>query len=412
MKRTKIAAIDVGTSKVCTIMADVSSTGELRILGFGVALADGLEKGMGFNDRNAAASISQSVKRAVKMAGYGLKSAYIGISGAGMSSLNSRGIVSIPHNDETVHPSDRKRALEIAQSVEVPHDQKLLHLIPKSFTLDGQGNIRDPIGMHGFRLQVDSHVITMPLIKAQNISKCITSLGISIDGLVLKSLASAEAVLTEDEKQNGVMLADIGSGTTNIALFKNGSVYHTSILPVGGHTITNDIAVGLGIPFDVAEKMKKSYGNVMPKEEKSFSDVTVTEDGHAVPYCDLREVIVARVEELIRLVLCQLPESDYQAIPSGLVLTGGSCHLPGITELGHEITRLKVRIGTPLNLNQSDDVLRAPDYACSVGLLYWTLKNREPKDWQTNKWNPGVLLPSWLGTGSAVKSALKIGLRR
>ena len=139
----------------------------------------------------------------------------------------------------------------------------------------------------------------------------------------------------------------------------------------------------------------------------------MTEDGHAVPYCDLREVIVARVEELIRLVLCQLPESDYQAIvPSGLVLTGGSCHLPGITELGHEITRLKVRIGTPLNLNQSDDVIRTPDYACTVGLLYWTLKNREPKDWQTNKWNLGVLLPSWLDTGSAVKSALKIGLRR
>ena len=235
MKRTKIAAIDVGSTKVCTIMADVSDAGELRILGFGTAASQGIEKGSVVNSREAAGSILQSVKKAERMTGYRLKSAYVGISGEGISSLNNRGFISIPHNDELVHTADRRRALEVARSVEVTDDQRLLHVIPRSYTLDGQRNIKNPVGMHGFRLNVETHIVAAPAISVQNLTKCVTGLGIGIDGLVLKSLASAEAVLTEDEKQNGVVLADIGGGTTNIAAFKDGSIYHTSTLPVGGH---------------------------------------------------------------------------------------------------------------------------------------------------------------------------------
>ncbi len=397
MKRTKIAAIDVGSTKVCTIMADINDTGALRILGVGTAASHGLEKGMVVNTRDAAASISQSVKKAEKMTGYRLKSAYVGISGEGMSSLNNRGAISIPHNNELVHTADRKRALEVARSVEVADDQRLLHVIPRSYTLDGQGNIKNPVGMHGFRLNVETHIVTAPVISVQNLISCVMSLGVGIDGLVLKSLASAEAVLTGDEKQNGVMLADIGGGTTDVAVFKNGGVWHTSTLPVGGHNVTNDIALGLELPFGLAEEVKIKYGNVM-SSEKDSDDVTVTENGHSVSYHDLCEVINARIEELLRLILVQIPQTNFaEAFPSGLVLTGGSCNLPGITELGREAIHLPVRIGTPVNIDNDNDNLRDPAYATSVGLLYWKMNNEGSHDWQTKTRGLHVSLPRFLG---------------
>ena len=397
MKRTKIAAIDVGTTQVRTIMADMNGAGAIRILGVGVVESNGLERGVVVNGRDAAASISCSVRKAEKMAGYRLKSTCVSFSGTDVNSLNNRGVFSIPHNDEVVHAADWKRALEVARSIEVPGDRRLLHVIPRSCTLDGQENIKNPVGMHGFRLQVETHIVTTPVVSAQNLVKCITRLGVGIDGLVLKSLASAEAVLTEDEKQNGVVLADIGGTTTDVAIFKDGSVYHTSTLPVGGYNVTHDISVGLGIPFDLAEGMKKKHGNAMPPEEKD-RDVTVTENGHSVSYCDLCEIIEARVEELFRLILFQIPLTDYhKATPSGLVLTGGGCNLPGIAELGHEVTRLPVRIGVSLNPDGSDDTLCDPAYATSIGLLYWKVNNEDSQNWRTKKGDLSILLPRWLG---------------
>ena len=397
MKRTKIAAIDVGATKVCTIMADINDTGELRILGAGSAASNGLEKGVVVNARETTASIRQSVRKAVKMAGYRLKSAHVGISGEGMSSLNNRGFISIPNSRELVHTADRKRALEVARSVEVPDDQRLLHVIPSSYTLDGQGNIKNPVGMHGFRLNVETHIVAAPAISVQNLTKCVTGLGIGIDGLVLKSLASAEAVLTEDEMQRGVVLADIGGDTTDVVAFKDGGICHTSTLPVGGYNVTNDVALGLGIPFDIAEEMKMKYGNVM-SSENDYDDVTVTENGHSVSYRDLCEIIDARIEELLRLILVQMPQTDYaKTFPSGLVLTGGCCNLPGITELGFKATRLPVRIGIPVNIDDDNENLRDPAYATSVGLLHWKIKNEDSQDWQTKRWSPHVFLPRFLG---------------
>lgn len=262
MKRTRISAIDVGSTKVCTIMADTNGADGLRILGVGVTASQGIEKTVVVNTRHAAASISQSVRKAEKMAGYRLKSAYIGVSDTDMSSLNNCGVISVSRNDQLVHAADQKRALEVAQSVEIPDDQRLLHIIPRSYTLDEQANIKDPVGMSGFRLGVETHIVSTAAISIQNLTRCIMHLGVGIDGLVLESLASAEAVLTEDERQSGVVLADIGGAVTDIAVFKDGSVCHTSTLPVGGHHITNDIAVGLGLAFGLAEEMKKSM--VMP----------------------------------------------------------------------------------------------------------------------------------------------------
>jgi len=395
MKRSKIAAIDVGAAKVCTIMADVNGTDALRILGVGTVASYGLEKGVVVNARDAAASVSQSVRKAEKMAGYRLKSAYVGVSGADMSSLNNHGLISISRDNQLVHAADLGRALEVARSIEVPEDRGLLHVIPRSYTLDGQASIKNPVGMHGFRLDVETHIVTAPAVSVQNLAKCIMSLGVGIDGFVLKSLASAEAVLTEDERQCGVILADIGGGTTNVAAFKDGSVYHTSTLPVGGYNVTNDVAMGLGLPFCLAEEMKTKYGSVMASEEGN-DDVTVTENGHSVSYHDLCEIIRARVEELLRLILFQMPQTNCaEAFPSGLVLTGGGCNLPGIAELGCEITQLPVKIGTPLNPDGSNDTLCNPVYATSVGLLYWKMRNKGSQDWQTNRGGLSALLPRW-----------------
>ena len=397
MKRTKIAAIDAGATKICTIMADTNGDGDLRILGVGIASSSGLESGMVVNIREAAASIAHSVKEAGQMAGYRLKSACIGISDKDMTSLNNRGVISIPHHDELVRTADRKRALEVAQSIEVPDDQRLLHVIPRYYTLDGQRNIKNPVGMQGFRLHVDTHVIAAPIISVQNLNRCIMSLGISIDGLVFKSLASAEATLTEYERQNGVMLIDIGGATTDVAVFKDDSVFGTATLPVGGHHVTNDIAVGLGLNFDKAEELKKKYGSIMPPGESSADEVAIAENGHSVSYADLREVIEARIDELFRLILLQVPLTDHaKAIPSGLVLTGGSCNLAGIAQRGQEITQLPVRVGLPHSPDGGDDMLSDPAYATSVGLLYWKIRNQNSQDCYTRTGSLRALLPRGL----------------
>ncbi len=398
MKRTRIASIDVGATKVVTVMADTNGSGDLRILGIGVAASEGMERGTITNTGQAAASISQSVRKAEKMAGYRLKSACVGISGADMSSVNSRGVISIPRSNQQVHAADRKRALEIAQSVEVPGDQKLLHVIPRSYTLDGQENVKNPVGMYGFRLNVETHVVTATAASVQGLTKCVTNLGVGINGLVLKSLASAEAVLTEDEKQNGVVLADIGGDNTDIAIFKAGSVYHTSTLPVGGHHVTNDIAVGLGLPFDLAEVIKKKYGNVKTSEAGDSGDVTVTESGCSVSYYDLCQIVGARVEELFQLILLQISQADYAGVArSGLVITGGNGNLRGIVELGRATTRLPVRVGSPPDLHGGDGMLCDPAYATSVGLLYWRIRSDSSQDDWARRDGLGVLLPRWLG---------------
>lgn len=385
MKRTKIAAIDVGTTKVCTIMADTDNNGMPRILGVGIVPSQGLQKGIVVNFSEAKRSIRESVRKAEQTAGYKLESAYIGVTGRHISSVNNRGVIAITRNDRMVHPGDLKRVLEVARSVKVPTDRELLHVIPRTYAVDGQEGVRNPVGMHGFRLDVETHIITGAVTSIQNLTKCIRSIGVDIDDLALEPLASAEAVLTADEKQNGVLLADIGGGTTDIAVFKDNSIYHTSVLPVAGYQISRDISVGLDISFDLAEEMKKKYGNVMPMEEedKGETDRDLAANGHSVSYRALSEIVRIRVEELLRLIVMELPQSDRaRLIPAGLVLTGGSAKLPGIAELGHEVSRLPVRIGVPIKLEGVSDILCDPAYATSVGLLLWKGKKEGIQSWQ------------------------------
>jgi cell division protein FtsA len=378
MRDRTIAAIDVGTTKICTVIAEINETGSTKVVGVGIAPSKGLHKGLVVNINDAREAIRESVKQAERASDYKIESAYVGVTGRHVSSMNNRGVIAITRNDRLVRPDDLRRVLASAQSVKVPSDRKLLHVIPRGYAVDGQPGVRNPVGMHGFRLDVETHIITAAATSVQNLVKCIRSLGIEIEDLVLEPLASSEAVLTTDEKQVGVILADIGGGTTDICIFKDGSIWHTSILPVAGYQLTRDVAIGLGLPFDVAEEMKKRYGSVMPVYETKMETANpISEDGHGVSYQDMCDIIRARVDEILRLIMLEMPRADYESlVPAGLVLTGGSANLSGMETLGRDILKLPVRIGVPTNIYGITDALRDPAYATSVGLLLWGAKNQ------------------------------------
>ena len=386
-KWTTLVSIDVGTTKVCTTIAELNEGDVIRVAGVGVTPSNGLHKGLVVNINDAKESIRESVKKAEQASGYSVESAYVGVTGRHVSSLNNQGVVAITRNDRLVRPDDLKRVLQCAQNIKVPSDRKLLHVIPRNYAVDGQVGVKNPVGMHGFRLDVETHVITAAVASVQNLAKCIRGIGVDIDDLVLEPLASGEAVLTEDEKEVGIILADIGGGTTDIAVFKDGSIWHSAILPVAGYQLTRDVAIGLGLPFDVAEEMKKRYGSVMPVYEGQMETTsTIAENGHGISYQDLSDIIRARVEEIIRLILLELPRSEYESlVPAGLVLTGGSSNLSGIDTLGREILQLPVRVGTPTNIHGISDTLRDPAYATSVGLLLWGARNKGKQNWKSRR---------------------------
>jgi cell division protein FtsA len=390
-KWNTLCAIDVGTTKVCTIIAEVDGGGAMRIAGVGLNPSKGLHKGLVVNINDAKESIRESVKMAEQASGYRIESAFVGVTGRHISARNNRGVVAITRNDRLVRPDDLRRVLQTAQNVKVPVEERMLHVIPRGYAVDGQEGVRNPIGMHGFRLDVETHVITAAVTSVQNLVKCIRGIGVDIDDLIFEPLASSEAVLSEDEKQVGVILADIGGGTTDISVFKEGSIWHSAILPVAGYQLTRDIAIGLGLPFDVAEEMKKMYGSVMPVYEGKTEDDAISENGHSVSYQGLCDIIKARVEEIVRLVMLELPRSEYEAlVPAGLVLTGGSSNLSGIDAVGRDITRLPVRVGTPIQMYGISDVLNNPAYATSVGLLLWGLKPKSTQTWKSHKFGVGV----------------------
>jgi len=384
-RRNIIAAIDVGTTKVCTIVAD-NDNGNLRVLGVGVTPSKGLAKGLVLNISDARDSIRESVKLAEQASGCRVESAYVGVTGRHVTATNNKGVVAITRSDRLVRADDLKRVLDSAKSVKVSSDRKLLHVIPRSYAVDGQVGVKNPVGMHGFRLDVETHVITAAAASVQNLVKCVRSTGIDIEDLVLEPLASSEAILSEDEKQVGVIMADIGGGTTDISIFREGSIWHSAVLPVAGYQLTRDIAIGLGLPFDVAEEMKKRYASVLPvKDSANEPPPEMSQDGHGVSYHDLCDIVRARVEEILRLIYLELPNVDYSSlVPAGLVLTGGGANMNGIAALGREMLKMPVRIGTPSELNGISDTLLDPCYATSVGLVLWGIKNDRKESWRGN----------------------------
>jgi len=389
MAKKIIAAIDVGTTKIATIIANVKSADDIEILGVGVVPSHGLHKGIVVNMDEAKTSIASSIQEAQRISGTKIDSAYVGVTGRHISSLNNRGVVAIPRNDRLVRTQDLKRVLNAARSIPIPEGKKLLHAIPRYYTLNGEERVHQPVGMHGTRLDVETHIITASVSSVQNLVKCVRSIGIEVEDLILEPLASGEAVLTRQERDTGVIMADVGGGTTDIAVFRDGSIYHTAIIPVAGYQVTSDLAIGLGLPFNIAERMKKAYGNVTPGlDTGNETTVTGMENGHSASYRDLCDIIRSRMEELFELMLLELPTTDYQTLaPCGLVLTGGTSNLTGLDELGKSMLRIPVRKGQPLgaSIYGITDVLNDPAYATTTGLVLWQARNKEKSAWQVKR---------------------------
>jgi cell division protein FtsA len=377
---TPIAALDIGTTKTCALIGEVTEAGTVRILGSGIAPSRGLRKGVVTDVKEAALAIASAVEQAERVSGLACDFAYVGIAGAHIQSTNSRGIAAI-HSGRGVTRDDAERALEAAEAIAVPANREIVHVIPRGFTLDGQDGVKDPLGMIGFRLEVEAHIVTGAAASIQNVTKAVEGAGLKIIDLVLEPIAAGDAALTTAEKEMGVVLADIGGGTTDIAIFIDGSVWHTVILPTGGIHVTNDLAVGLRTPFDAAEEMKVKYGHADPAQvpETDLIDVAAfgEEGRRTVARRDVSEIIRARVEEICQLILTEIKRSGYDnLLPAGVVLCGGTAELVGIKACAREVLQMPVRVGVPREIEGFVDRVSSAAFATSVGLLRWGWKQQ------------------------------------
>lgn len=396
-----IVGIDVGTTKVCTLIGQMSGGLMPRIIGVGVVPSRGIRKGMIVNVHEATEAIARSVDKAERTAGIQVEQTYVSLSGDHITGVNSRGVVAISRGERGIVVSDIERALDAAQAIAIPHNQEVLHVIPRNYNIDGQDGIREPLGMHGFRLEVEAHIITGASSAIQNLTKCINALDTEVEELVLNPLAAGEAALTPTEREMGVVLADIGGGTTDISIFIEGSVWHTVILPIGGHHLTNDIAVGLRAPYATAEEIKKKSGHALPGSIAGDEMLDITAFGEQarqqVPRRFLAEIIEARTVEILELIMKEVKRSGYDGLlPAGLVLCGGTADLSGIQELGRETLGLPVRVGAPRGLRGLVDVLNDPAYTTSVGLLLWGLRRESALRPRKGKTNTTRKIMDWL----------------
>ena len=401
MERT-VVALDIGTTKICTLVAEVGPSPEnaLRIVGVGTVPAKGIRKGVVVNVGEVTTAVSESIQRAERTSGYEIASAYVGLAGAHVSAMNSRGVIAISRGERGIRPVDIERALEAARAIDIPHNREILHIIPRDFTVDGDSGVRDPLGMQAYRLEVEAHIVTGSTPSIRNLVKCVQNAGIYIDALVLEPLASGETALTDIEREMGVALVDIGGGTTDIAIFIEGSIWHTVVLPTGGEQITNDVAVGLRTPFNMAEEIKIKYGHALPHTIMPEETIRVNvfgEDGlQPIPRQFLAEVIEARTEEILEMILKEIKRSGYDGLlPAGIVLCGGTAELPGLRDLARDVINLPARIGEPQNLRGLVDTLQSPAFATSVGLLEWGVRHDLPPQTQQSADN-SMKVPGWL----------------
>ena len=401
-----IVGIDVGTTKVCTLVAEVvegehlsgpeedlgrGSTfredleeGRLRIVGVGVAPSQGLRKGMVVNVEEAARAIESSVEKAERVSGHAIEDAYVGVTGEHISALNSRGVVAITSHDRIVAEEDTRRAIEAARAIAIPHDRQIIHAIPRYYTLDEQKglHISDPLGMQAFRLEVEVHVVTAAVASLENLRRAVERAGVQVRDPVLEPWAAGEAVLTRAEREMGVVLADIGGGTTDIAVFVEGKICHTLVLAVGGHHLTNDLSIVLRMPFDQAEEIKIRHGHALPQAVRSDEVIKAHVFGSAltqgIPRRYVSEILEARAAEILTLIGQEVKKSGYDGLlPAGVVLCGGTGELPGLVDLASQLLELPVRIGGPRNLVGLVDAISSPAYATGVGLLLCGLQPGE-----------------------------------
>ncbi len=371
-EQSLLVGLDIGTSKVVAIVGEVGPGGQVEISGIGSHPSRGLKKGVVVNIESTVQSIQRAVEEAELMAGCQIHSVYVGIAGSHVKSLNSHGIVAI--KDKEVGQADLDRVIDAARAVAIPADQKILHILPQEFIIDSQEGIREPIGMSGVRLEAKVHMVTGAVSAAQNIVKCIRRCGLEVDDVILEQLASAHAVLTDDEKELGVCLVDIGGGTTDIALFTDGAIRHTAVIPIAGDQVTNDIAVALRTPTQHAEEIKVKYACALSQLAGAEETIEVPSVGdrpaRRLSRQTLAEVVEPRYEELMNLVHQELRRSGFEdLIAAGVVITGGSSKMEGAIELAEEVFHMPVRLGVPQNVTGLSDVVRNPVYATGVGLL-------------------------------------------
>jgi cell division protein FtsA len=380
-KDNLIVGLDIGTTKICAIVAEATEAG-VDIVGIGTHPSKGLRKGVVVDIDSTVDSIKHAVEEAELMADCEITSVYAGIAGGHIDGFNSHGIVAVKNQEVT--ETDVRRVIDAAKAVAIPMDREVIHVIPQEFIIDEQDGIREPIGMSGVRLEAKIHIVTAAVTSAQNIVKCANKAGLNVVDIVLEPLASAEAVLAQDERDLGVCLIDIGGGTTDIAVFVDGSIKHTSVLGIGGYHLSNDVAVGLRTPFDEAERIKKRFGVASARFLGSDDIITVPSVGGRRPREVSRkilcEIIEPRMEEILGLAQQEIVKSGLDTrIPSGVVLTGGCAALSGITELAEEIFESPVRLGAPANIGGLQDVVRDPMYATGVGLILFGFSQAKGK---------------------------------
>jgi cell division protein FtsA len=373
-ERNLIVGLDIGTTKVAAIVGEITSDGNIEVIGIGSTASRGLKKGVVVNLESTVQSIQRAIEEAELMAGCQIKSVFAGIAGSHIRSLNSHGIVAI--KDKEVTQYDIDRVIDSARAVAIPADQKILHILPQEFVIDLQDGIKEPIGMSGIRLEAKVHMVTGSVSAAQNIIKCIRRCNLEVDDIVLEQLASCNSVLAEDEKDLGVCLIDIGGGTTDIAIFVEGAIKHTAVIPIAGDQVTNDIAVALRTPTINAEDIKKKYACALTQLASSEGIIEVPSIGDRAPrkisMQNLAEIIEPRYEELLLLVQAELRRSGYEdVIAAGIVLTGGSSKVMGLAELAEEIFHMPVRLGCPQNVTGLTEVVRNPIHSTGVGLLMY-----------------------------------------
>ncbi len=371
-----VVGIDIGTTKVCTLVARVEGENSLRILGVGIEPSLGLRKGTIVDIQAASQAIGRSIEKAERTSGMEITSALVSLAGSHVSSVNSRGVVGI--SGRVIDQEDVFRALDAAQAVAIPHNREIIHVVQRNFVVDGADGIRTPVGMHGYRLEVEAHIITAASSTVENLRQCVQASGVQVLQFVLNPLASAEVVLSETERQMGVVVCDIGGGTTDMAIYIDGDIWHTMVLGIGGNHITSDIAHGLRLSISQAEEVKKQYGHALQNEVSETEIFSTRIFGEERPVDihrrDLAMIIEARTEEIFDLVLQEIKRSGYDGLlPAGMVLTGGSSQLSGMRTLASHTLGLPVRVAKPENLLGLTDQLNSPAYSTSVGLLDWAL---------------------------------------
>jgi cell division protein FtsA len=375
-----IVGLDIGTSKVVAIVGSISTEGNIEIIGIGSHPSHGLKKGVVVNIESTVQSIQRAIEEAELMAGCQIHSVYAGIAGSHVRSLNSHGIVAI--RDREVVRADIERVIDAARAVAIPADQKILHVMPQEYIIDNQEGVKDPMGMSGVRLEAKVHLVTCASNAWQNIEKCVRRCGLDVDDIILEQVGSSYSVLTEDEKELGVCLVDIGGGTTDIAIFTEGAIRHTAVIPIAGDQVTNDIAMALRTPTQDAEEIKIKYACALTQLAGPDESIKVPSVGDRAPRDlsrqALAEVVEPRYDELFTLVQAELRRSGYEdLIAAGIVLTGGTSKMEGVSELAEEIFHMPVRIGLPQGVEGLQDVIRNPIYSTAVGLLLYGKKKQD-----------------------------------